>query len=364
MASDGSQAVEWHGQAFPYLMHKPQPAVAVTRAGAVSAETSSTAKGVWDGPAPRGAATRAQAERTQAAYTTEALPQEDHVCLPGGAKLPLLGFGTYKVTSSDVLREALAAGYRHFDCASVYGNEATVGEGLQEYTASRRDELFVTSKVWNDAHRPEAVKASCHKSIVDLRCAYLDLYLIHWPVAWVPGSDNEPDTEVTLQQTWQALEELVDEGLVRHIGVSNFSLAQVEALVAGARIKPVVNQVELHPLLAQRKLVGGCLRKGVKCVAYSPLGHSAPVLLTHPEVVAIAEETGKTPAQVALKWNVQRGVPVIPRSQTPKNIKSNIEGMFDWQLSPAQKARLDALDSNTRTVKPITDQFDWNCATL
>eukprot|EP00891_Asterochloris_glomerata_P008518 jgi/Astpho2/8518/gw1.00125.50.1_t len=247
--------------------------------------------------------------------------------------MPLLGFGTYKVASADVIRTALEAEYTHFDCAASYGNEALVGEGLQEeMQQGKRQRLFITSKVWNDAHRPDAVRASCQQSIKDLGCEYLDIFLMHWPDAWMPGSDKEPDNTVTILDTWRAMEALADEGLVRYIGVSNFNLQQVEDLLAQARVKPVVNQVELHPLLSQRKLVGTCLRKGVHCVAHSPLGHGKGDVLTAPGVQQAAEQTGKTAAQVALKWNIQRGVAVIPRSETPENIRSNIEGMFEWNL--------------------------------
>jgi alcohol dehydrogenase (NADP+) len=274
--------------------------------------------------------------------------------------MPLIGFGTYKVSKVDSIGSALEAGYRHFDCASVYGNEALVGEGLHPFiSGGKRSELFITSKVWNDAHRPDALRASCEKSIADLQCQYLDLYLMHWPDAWEPGSGTpgKPDTTVSIQQTWQAMESLVDAGLVKHIGVSNFSLKQVEEVLEHARIKPVVNQIELHPLLAQRKLVGVCFRKGVHSVAFSPLGHSAPDLLQNEVVQQVAKQVGKTPAQVCLKWNIQRGVAVIPRSQNPENIRANLEGMFDWALPEDVKAQLDALDCGKRTVN--NDWHDW-----
>lgn len=265
--------------------------------------------------------------------------------------MPLLGLGTYKLESADAVRTALALGYRHIDCAPIYGNEALIGQGLVEFLSQEggRDQLWITSKVWNDAHRPEAVRASAQKTIGDLGCGYLDLLLVHWPESWLPGTED-PDTEVTIQETWAAFEALVDEGLVRHIGVSNFSLSQVEEVLNFARIAPVLNQIELHPLLAQRKLVGVCARKGVRCVGYSPLGHSKTDLLEHPEVVRIASEVGKSPAQVLLRWNIQRGVAVVPKSGSEPHLRDNIHGLFEWRLSWDQKAALDVLDEGRRFV--------------
>lgn len=317
--------------------------------------------GTWNGPAPRGnlSSTEARAASNGQASTS----QPDSVSLPGGTSLPLLGFGTYKVDSADIIKLALDAGYRHIDCAAKYGNEKLVGEGLKGFLSKEngRQKLFITSKVWNDRHRPEEVRKSCEQSIADLGCGHLDLLLMHWPDAWKLGT-QEPDTGVSIEETWRAMEALAGEGKVSHLGVSNFSLAQVEKLLEVAKVKPVVNQVELHPLLAQRKLVGTCLRKGVACVAYSPLGHGSTLLFDLSEVKSIANEVKKTPAQVLLKWNIQRGVAVIPRSQSEKNIRGNIDGAFTWELTPEQKARLDALDQGKRTVD--TEWHDWGNASI
>jgi len=272
--------------------------------------------------------------------------------------MPLLGLGTYKLERAEAVTAALSAGYRHIDCATVYGNQKLVGEGLRAYLGQEgslpRDQLWITTKIWNDAHRPEAVRASAEGSIADLGCGYLDLLLVHWPHAWKPGTEEE-DTGVTMQETWAAMEALVDAGLVRYLGVSNFSLSQVEDLLSWARIKPVVNQVELHPLLAQRKLVGVCTRKGVRCVGYSPLGHSKTDLLEHPEVVAVAKDVGRSPAQVLLRWNVQRGVGVIPKAGSEGHMRENADGLFTWRLTWDQKAALDRLDEGRRFV-----QMSWH----
>eukprot|EP00884_Botryococcus_braunii_P023108 jgi/Botrbrau1/9481/Bobra.0252s0099.1 len=363
MASDGCQKPSWHGESFPYLIHHnaksgpsyddPAGASATSRD---HPEAGGGNVGTWHGPAPRGLQGRPEQVPNEAPLQSR---QPDYVLLSTGVRLPLLGLGTDKLKTPDCILAALEAGYTHIDCAAAYGNEKIVGEALAPVIAEgRRSDLFIVSKVWNDAHRPSAVRESCTKSIADLGCGYLDLYLVHWPVAWLPGTE-EPDTGVKLQETWQAMEELVRDGLVKAIGVSNFNLSQVEDLLSWSKIKPVVNQVELHPLLAQRKLVGSCLRKGVQCVAYSGLGHGKLDLLQHPVVVRLAEEMGHSPAQVLLRWNVQRGVPVLARSSNPGRVRENAAGLFEWRLSERQKAQLDALDEGKRGVdKPWHDWGD------
>lgn len=278
--------------------------------------------------------------------------------------MPLMGFGTYKIDSAESIVNALAAGYRHFDCASGYANQDIIGQGLKDFLKSSpdaRSQLFMTSKLWNNAHQPQLVRPEVEKTIADLGCGYLDLLLVHWPVSFKPGTDfpnYELDTEVSLKDTWAAMEELVDAGLVRHLGVSNFGVKLVEEFLGFARIKPIVNQVELHPFLPQRKLVGVCLRKGVHCVAYAPLGHSINDMLEHPGVVEVAKETGKTPGQVLLKWGVQRGMPVIPKASSKKHIAENIQGLFDWRLTWDQKSKLDALECGKRFAQPPWAQWE------
>lgn len=361
MASDGSQPVAWSG-AFPHLPSWLRPKAPETYADARHGHSAATSTepqqqpgsdrtGTWNGPAPRGYVVEPTHAADEPAAAPVVIKEPDYVTLPGGSRMPLIGLGTYKLDSADAVRTALALGYRHIDCAPIYGNEALIGEGLADYLSQEgsRDQLWITSKIWNDAHRPDAARASAAKTIADIGCGYLNLLLVHWPHAWVPGTEDE-DMEVTIQETWAALEALVDEGLVRHIGLSNFSLAQVEEVLGFARIAPVVNQIELHPLLAQRKLVGVCARKGVRCVGYSPLGHSKNDLLEHPEVVRVAVEVGKSPAQVLLRWNVQRGVAVVPKAGSEPHLHENIDGLFQWRLSWDQKAALDALDEGRRFV--------------
>lgn len=283
------------------------------------------------------------------------------VLLGGDLHCPLVGLGTYKLSSADGVATALELGYRLVDCAPVYDNEKVVGEGLKSFLQQgRRHELVIVSKVWNDAHRPAELRRSVELSLADLGCGQLDICLLHWPDAWKPGT-QEADDAVTLRETWAAMEALVDDGLARHIGVSNFNLAQVEELVSWARIQPVCNQVELHPMLAQHRLVDGCQRLGVFPIAYGPLGHGKGGLLDHPVVAQVAQAADKTPAEVLLRWNVQRGVPVIPKAGSEPHLRSNLQGLFGWQLTPDQQAQLDALDSHTRFVN--NSWHDWGDAT-
>ncbi|PRW21059.1 Alcohol dehydrogenase [NADP(+)] [Chlorella sorokiniana] len=366
MASDGCQPVGWAGKGgFTHLLYRPEGRQGESYGAArhghghvqqeqqQQEEASSSGRGdrtgTWNGPAPRGyVAEPMHAQDESRAAAAKPVNDPQHLLLPGAVRLPLLGLGTYQLQSADAVRKALELGYRHIDCAAFYANQKVIGEGLKDFLAQgKRGELFITSKIWNDEHRPADARASAERTIADLGCGHLDLLLVHWPCAWRPGT-QEVDPDVTIQQTWRALEELVDAGLVRFIGVSNFSLKQVEEVLSFARIKPVVNQIELHPLLAQRKLVGVCLRKGVHCVAYSPLGVGKDALLQHPAVLEVAAETGKSPAQVLLKWNVQRGVPVIPKAGSEPHLAENIEGLFTWRLTWDQKAKLDALDAGTR----------------
>lgn len=192
-------------------------------------------------------------------------------------RIPALGLGTAwlrKEAGKDALRAALGHGCRSFDCAKVYGNEALVGEVLKEAvdsSAVKREELYIASKVWNDDHRPDMVASACRASLARLQLSYLDLYLVHWPVHWRKGTIGCPDSGVTMAETWEAMERLVDEGLVREIGVSNFGPKKLGELLQTCRIRPVVNQVELHPQLQQPALVKFCQDNKVTVTAWSPL---------------------------------------------------------------------------------------------
>lgn len=250
----------------------------------------------------------------------------------GDGQIPALGFGTLipdPALTITATRDALVAGFRHFDCAERYGNEREVGKGLQEGLAIAgisREEIFVTTKVWNTNHRPERVEPAFEGSLERLELTYLDLYLIHTPFAFQPGDDQDPrdkdgnvlyDNEVTLFDTWKAMETLVDHGKCRAIGLSDVSLEILKPVYESARIKPAVIQVESHPYLPETELLEFCNERGIVLLAFAPLGHGMkPGLIEDPVISAVAARVGKTPAQVLLAWAIQRGTAVLT---TPKN---------------------------------------------
>ena len=213
------------------------------------------------------------------------------IVMPSGLRMPLTGLGTWEAAKGQVgaaVAAALEAGVRHIDCAPVYRNEKEVGDAIARANIAR-DELWVTSKLWNDRRRPEDVRAALEQSLRELQLSHLDLYLIHWPVCWAKNSIMKPDRRASLRGAWETLEALVDEGKVRHIGVSNYNQQELEELLAYARIKPVVNQIELHPRLPQRALVEFCQARGVGVTAYSPLGRARARLLEAPAIAQIAQ---------------------------------------------------------------------------
>src|SRR5579862_4998479 len=241
----------------------------------------------------------------------------------GATHIPALGFGTLipdPAATITATRDALEAGFRHFDCAERYGNEREVGTALQAGLVAQgfgRDEIFVTTKLWNSNHRPERVEPAFLASLDRLRLNYLDLYLIHTPFAFQPGDDQDPrdqngnviyDRGVTLLDTWRAMESLVDHGRCRAIGLSDITLDALLPIYESARIKPAVVQVESHPYLPETELLEFCKVKGIVLLAFAPLGHGIRLgPLEDPVIVAIAARVGKTPAQVLLAWAVQRG---------------------------------------------------------
>ena len=261
-------------------------------------------------------------------------------------------------------RPALGLGYRHLDAAASYGNEPQIGEALRGAFAAglmRREELWVTGKLWNDCHEPHEVRPALERSLADLGIEQLDLYLMHWPVAKRRGVafPSSPEDQLSLEQvplaaTWAAMEALVDQGLTRHIGVSNFSGAKLKALSAGARIRPEALQVERHPLLQQNDLLAWCHEHGVVVTGYGPLGSTGPsrppLVLENPEVVALAAEWGLTPAQLLLAWGIGCGTAVIPKSVQPARLAENLAAagaVLDAELM----ARLAALDEGRRLIE-------------
>ena len=287
-----------------------------------------------------------------------------------GDKMPALGLGTWKSKPGEVytaVKEAIRLGYRHLDCAAVYANEPEIGKALSECFAEglvTREELWITSKLWNDCHKSEHVRPALQKTLADLQLSYLDLYLVHWPIALKHGvsfpqspSDLLSLDEVPIAETWQQMEAAADDGLCRHIGVSNFSVAKLQALLASARIKPEVDQVELHPYLQQPGLARFCADNGIFVTAYSPLGSmdrpdvlktdGEPILLEDATIRGIAERSGISAAQALLRWSVQSGFSVIPKSVNPGRMKENLAAA-ELSLSDDDMAAIGAMDRHRR----------------
>ena len=259
----------------------------------------------------------------------------------GIGQMPALGFGTLipdPAVTIAATRDALEAGFRHFDCAERYGNEREVGRTLQAGLAAgriARADLFVTTKLWNTNHRPERVEPAFEASLDRLGLKYLDLYLIHTPFAFRPGDDQDPrdqngnvvyDRDVTLLDTWKAMESLVDRGKCRAIGLSDISLDELKPICESASIKPAVAQVEAHPYLPETELLEFCREKGVVFLAFAPLGHGMkPGLLEDPVISGIAARVRKTPAQVLLAWAVQRGTALLTTPKSAARARENFD---------------------------------------
>lgn len=287
--------------------------------------------------------------------------------------MPMVGLGTWKSKPGEVkaaVEAAIDAGYRHIDCAAIYGNEVEVGAALQEKIKGgiKREDLFIVSKLWNNAHKKELVQAACEKTLKDLGLTYLDLYLIHWPHAFQSGGALIPkredgtvmyDEETEPTETWSAMEELVKAGLVRSIGISNFNAAQVKAITAMCKTKPAMNQVERHPYFDQTKLKEVCDKEGIPLTAYCPLGSADnparrpdwPVLLEDKVLAEIGAKYNKTAAQVAIRWQVDSGVVVVPKSVNPSRIAANLD-VFDFSLSTEDMAAIAAINRNWRCNEP------------
>ncbi|WFS62799.1 aldo/keto reductase [Pseudodesulfovibrio thermohalotolerans] len=289
-----------------------------------------------------------------------------YIMLHTGAKMPALGLGTWQAAKGEVARavtEALRIGYRHVDCAHVYGNENEVGEALAATPVPRR-ELWITSKLWNNSQCPKDVRPALERSLEALGLDYLDLYLIHWPVqlshtVMYPqsGSDLIAWTEEHALETWSALEDCVRAGLVRHIGTSNFSMKKIQVLLDKGSILPAVSQVEMHPYLQQNKMRAYCQANGMGITGFAPLGskhrpahqhkEGEPGLLNHPDILAMAERLGTTPASILLGWAVSRGTSVIPKSTNPERLRQNLAAA-DLELAEADMAIISAMDMSYR----------------
>ncbi|MBV9352067.1 MAG: aldo/keto reductase [Mycobacterium sp.] len=273
--------------------------------------------------------------------TSDAIRHSRIRLVHGQGAMPAVGFGTLipdPAQTKQAVKTALEVGFRHFDCAERYRNEEAVGDAMREIFEAgtvQREEVFVTTKLWNTNHRPERVRPACEASLRRLQLDYADAYLIHTPFAFRPGDDQDPrdqngeviyDDGVTLAETWGALEHLVDDGHCRSIGLSDITLDKLREIVAIARIKPAVVQVESHPYLPEWELLSFCQEHGIVLLAFAPLGHSStPNLLKDPVITAIASRMHMTSAQVALSWAVQRGTAFLTTSTKPKRIQGNFE---------------------------------------
>lgn len=257
--------------------------------------------------------------------------------LRSGVLIPQLGYGTYKVAPPDAyraVREALEVGYRHIDTAEMYGNEAQVGAAIAD-SGLPRDEVFITSKLNNPYHEPQAAREAFAKTLDDLRIEQIDLFLIHWPMA----------KTTNYVETWQTMLEFEADGRCRAVGTSNFQEHHLRAIIDATGVAPALNQVELHPYLAQRPLVALHAELGIVTASWSPLARG--VLLQDPVVRELAEQVGRTAAQVVIRWHLQHGLVVIPKSAHRERMIQNAD-VFDFELSAQQMASLDALDRNRR----------------
>jgi D-xylose reductase len=302
----------------------------------------------------------------------------------GDSTMPAVGLGLWKIDknkTASIVEQAIATGYRHLDSAADYGNEAEAGEGIRQAISaglSTREDLWITSKLWNTFHRAEHVEEACNKTLQDLGVDYLDLYLIHFPIAlkYVPPATRYPPEwifdpqaknpqmitdAVPLSETWRAMEALVASGKVKHIGVCNYNSGLLNDLMAYASIKPAMLQIESHPYLTQEKLIRLALAYGMAVTTFSPLASLSYLslnmateeesLLVNPVVMAAAKRTGRTAAQVLLRWGVQRGTAIIPKTSRVERLAENL-ALFDFELSAEEMDAISALNCNRRFNDP------------
>jgi D-xylose reductase len=311
---------------------------------------------------------------------------ENNTSIPihGGGQLPSVGLGLWKIENqraAEMVFTSIQTGYRHIDAACDYGNEREAGEGIGKALADGicpREQLWITSKLWNTYHRPEHVRPAIERSLSDLGVDYLDLYLVHFPISlkyvafeerYPPGWHFDPNatdpkmepTSVPIADTWGAMEEIQRSGLAKYIGISNFGCSLIRDLLASASIRPAVLQVESHPYLVQEKLLRYCQQEDIAYTAFSPLGAGSYVplgmadasdsVLEQPLIKSVANKYGKSPAQIVLRWGVQRGTAVIPKTSRLERLQENIS-LFDFQLSNDEMQQISALDRQQRYNDP------------
>ena len=309
---------------------------------------------------------------------------QETIQLASGREVASVGLGLWKIeqeSTAHVVQEAIECGYRHFDSACDYGNEVQTGEGLTAALSkgsAKREDLWITSKLWNTYHRREHVRSALEKSLRDLQLDYLDLYLMHFPIAqkhvpietrYPPGWFTDPDTQqpaveadrVPIIETWRAMEELVQTGLVKEIGVCNFGCSLLRDLLNQAEIPPAMLQIEMHPYLTQEKLTRFCHESNIGVTAFSPLGAQSyfqlnmaeanESLLEHDAIKAIASQHERSAAQVLLRWGVQRGTSVVPKTSNMDRLKENL-AIYDFALSDEEMAAIAGLNRNRRFNDP------------
>jgi len=306
------------------------------------------------------------------------------VTLHNGSTMPLIGLGVWKIPNeitAETVYNAIKLGYRLLDCASDYGNEKEVGQGLAKAFAEKivkREEMFITSKLWTTNHAREHVEPACRRTLADLQLDYLDLYLIHFPIAlayvdfnvrYPAGWEFDPAkktglvfVDVTYRETWEGMEQLVPKGLTKNIGVSNINCQAIMELLKYAKIKPAVNQIEHHPYLQQPQLINYCASKGIAITAFSPLGGASYIQLGNKDAIhttslmeldqikQIAAHHNVTPAQVLFRWAVQRNIAIVPKSSNVDRLKENIS--LNFQLSPEEMSTIKSLERHLRFNDP------------